>query len=88
MWRGPVWANINYFFIEALELNGEFKLAQTLRESTLTMIMAQDDIFEFYSAVTGTPPQRSVRTFGWTAAVYIDLAIQASAVSNRKKDKE
>ena len=28
MWRGPVWANINYFFIEALQKNGESDLAR------------------------------------------------------------
>lgn len=79
MWRGPVWANINYFFIEALELAGEPVLAKTLRDSTLEMIMAHEDIYEFYDAETGAPPERSIKNFGWTSAVFIDLAIQASA---------
>ncbi len=85
MWRGPVWANINYFFIEALENVGEIKLAKTLRDSTLDMIMAHEDIFEFYDAETGAPPERSVRNFGWTSAVFIDLAIQASAIRTTGK---
>ena len=78
MWRGPVWANINYFFIEALESIGEKEMADELRESTLEMIMAHKDIYEYYDAETGVPPQRAVNIFGWTSAVFIDLAIQAS----------
>jgi len=78
MWRGPVWANINYFFIEALYQIGEHALAGELRQKTLKMIMKQPSIYEFYNAETGEPPAKAVDTFGWTAAVFIDLAIQAS----------
>lgn len=75
MWRGPVWANINYFFIEALRQVGEDALADELRERTLEMIMAHKGIYEFYNADTGEPPLAAVSTFGWTAAVFIDLVI-------------
>ena len=85
MWRGPVWANINYFFIEALNMNGEHVLADELRDSTLEMIMTHNGIFEYYDAETGVPPQRAVNIFGWTSAVFIDLAIQAS---QKKRDKD
>ncbi len=78
MWRGPVWANINYFFIEALNQIGEKDLACELREATLEMIMAHSDIYEFYNADTGAPPPKAVNVFGWTSAVFIDLAIQAT----------
>ena len=78
MWRGPVWANINYFFIEALHQIGENDLANQIRKHTLEMIMAHEDIYEYYDAETGAPPPNAVNTFGWTAAVFIDLAIQAS----------
>jgi glycogen debranching enzyme len=87
MWRGPVWANINYFFVEALETIGENDLADVLRESTLDMIMAQDSIFEYYDAETGVPPKRAVNIFGWTSAVFIDLAIQASNKSQPAEKK-
>lgn len=82
MWRGPVWANINYFFIEALRQVGESELANQLRDRTLEMIMAQKGIYEYYNAETGDPPARAVSTFGWTSAVFIDLAIQASRAGN------
>lgn len=78
MWRGPVWANINYFFIEALQNVGETELARELRDRTLEMIMAQTDMYEFYDAETGSPPPKAVNIFGWTSAIFIDLAIQAS----------
>jgi putative isomerase len=78
MWRGPVWANINYFLIEALRQVGELDLAHGLRDKTLDLIMSQPSIFEYYSSQTGQPPATAADTFGWTAAVLIDLAIQAS----------
>jgi putative isomerase len=78
MWQGPVWVNINYFFIEALRQVGEYDLARTLREKTLELVMSQSGIYEYYNAETGEPPATAAETFGWTAAVFIDLAIQAS----------
>jgi glycogen debranching enzyme len=77
MWRGPVWVNINYFFIEALRQVGEYQLAERLRDKTLNLIMSQASIFEYYDATTGEPPPTAADIFGWTAAVFIDLAIQA-----------
>ena len=78
MWRGPVWANINYFMIEALQQAGEQQLADDLREKPLDLIRAQPGIFEYYNSETGIPPEQAAETFGWTAAVFIDLAISAS----------
>jgi putative isomerase len=78
MWRGPVWVNINYIFIEALRQVGEFDLANTLIEKTLNLIMGQPGVYEYYHAETGEPPPTAAAVFGWTAAVFIDLAIQAS----------
>jgi len=78
MWRGPVWVNINYFFIEALRQVGEYALARTLLEKTLNLVMNQPSIYEYYNSQTGEPPVAAADIFGWTAAVFIDLAIQAS----------
>ena len=82
MWRGPVWANINYFFVEALQKVGEIELARELRDKTLKMIMDQPGIHEYYNPETGEPPATSANMFGWTAAVFIELAIQATADSD------
>jgi glycogen debranching enzyme len=78
MWRGPVWVNINYIFIEALQQVGELDLARALLDKTLNLITGHPGIFEYYNAQTGEPPPTAAEAFGWTAAVFIDLAIQAS----------
>jgi len=85
MWRGPVWANINYFFIEALRQVQEHALADELQARTLAMIMAHKDIYEYYNAETGAPPPRAANIFGWSAAVFIDLAIQATQAAQEKE---
>jgi len=76
MWRGPVWANINYFFIEALQKIGEVELAKELRTKTLDLIASQPGIREYYNAKTGEAPATAAPIFGWSAAVFIELAIQ------------
>jgi putative isomerase len=78
MWRGPVWANINYFFVEALEKVGESQLATELRDKTLDLINAQPDIREYYNPCSGIPPAAAAPIFGWSAAIFIDLAIRKS----------
>jgi putative isomerase len=85
MWRGPVWVNINYFFIEALNQIGKHDLADQLREKTLQMMMEHPSIYEYYNAMTGEPPPKAADIFGWSAAVFIDLAIQASQQKENPK---
>jgi hypothetical protein len=78
MWRGPIWVNINYIFIEALRQAGEHNLARVLLERTLDLVMNQPGIYEYYNAETGKPSSLAAGAFGWSAAVFIDLALQAS----------
>ena len=85
MWRGPVWVNINYIFIEALRQVGEHDLANELLAKTLSLLMSQPGMYEYYHAKSGSPPATAAQAFGWTAAVFIDLAIQASG---QRKDQE
>lgn len=87
MWRGPVWANINYFFVEALHNTGNDETAIELRDRTLDMIMGHEDIYEYYNPETGMPPPGASSAFGWTAAMFIDLAIQASRESEQGKQE-
>jgi glycogen debranching enzyme len=82
MWRGPVWANINYFFVEALHKVGELDLSRRLRDRTLELIASQPGISEYYDSSTGLAPVTAIPAFGWTSAVFIDLAIQASQKQN------
>jgi len=78
MWRGPIWANINYFIIEALQRNNKSELARQLREKTLELIANSPGIYEYYNPITGNPPHTAAPVFSWTAAVFIELTIQAT----------
>lgn len=78
MWRGPTWVNINYLFIEGLARNGYPDLARNLRDKTLELLMRHDDIHEYYNPETGNPPPQAASVFGWSSAVFVDLAIKAS----------
>jgi putative isomerase len=49
-----------------------------LLEKTLDLVMSQPGIYEYYNSETGEPPAAATDAYGWTAAVFIDLAIQAS----------
>ena len=84
MWRGPMWANVNYFFVEALEKIGECGLASELRERTLNMIASQPGMREYYNSQTGEPPASAAPIFGWSAATFIDLAIQANEIKRKR----
>jgi len=64
--------------IEGLQRSGYPDLARELRRRTLELICGQDDIYEYYNPQTGKNPPMAASTFGWSSAVFIDLAIQAA----------
>jgi glycogen debranching enzyme len=78
MWRGPTWVNINYLFIEGLARSGYPIQAGVLRDRTLELLMRHNDIYEYYHPETGDPPPNAASVFGWSSAVFVDLAIKAS----------
>ncbi|MGE5141521.1 MAG: amylo-alpha-1,6-glucosidase, partial [Rudaea sp.] len=78
MWRGPTWVNINYLFIDGLVRTGYTDLARQLRDKTLDLLMRHHDIFEYYNPITGGPPTSAASVFGWSSALFVDLAIKAS----------
>jgi Mannosylglycerate hydrolase MGH1-like glycoside hydrolase domain len=78
MWRGPTWVNINYLFIEGLLKAGFSDLARQLRDKTLELLMRHNDIYEYYNPETGERPPKAASVFGWSSAVFVDLAIKAS----------
>jgi putative isomerase len=77
MWRGPTWLNVNYLLIEGLERAGYVDLAQELARRTLDLTRQRDDIYEYYHPETGANPPQAASIFGWSSAVFIDLAIRA-----------
>jgi hypothetical protein len=78
MWRGPTWVNVNYLLIEGLTRTGYTGLAQELRKRTLELMTQRDDIYEYYNCDTGENPPKAAPIFGWSSALFIDLAIQAA----------
>lgn len=78
MWRGPTWVNVNYLLIEGLERTGYLAVARELRHRTLAMMLDDNDIYEYYHPETGAAPPKAASIFGWSSALFIDLALQAS----------
>lgn len=78
MWRGPTWVNVNYLLIEGLHRSGFHSVAHELRRRTLEMMMHGTDIYEYYNADTGEPPPSAASVFGWSSALFIELALQAT----------
>jgi len=78
MWRGPTWVNVNYLLIEGLQRSGYSDLSRELRQRTLDLICCRSDIYEYYHPVSGENPPNAASMFGWSSAVFIDLAIQAA----------
>jgi putative isomerase len=81
MWRGPTWVNVNYLLIEGLRRTGYAAEARALRRRTLAMMLGDKDIFEYYAPETGEGPPKAAPTFGWSAALFIELAIEDSQES-------
>jgi len=79
MWRGPAWVNVNYLLIEGLIRSGYIKGARKLRRLTLQRLMNQPDFYEYYNPLTGEPGKKAAPIFGWSAALFIDLALQETA---------
>jgi hypothetical protein len=86
MWRGPAWVNVNYLLVEGLNRSGFPDEARRLRRRTLECLMKHPDFFEFYNPLTGQPGTKAAPIFGWSAALFIDLALQETA--DRQKQGE
>jgi glycogen debranching enzyme len=76
MWRGPTWVNVNYLLVEGLRRCGYAAEASALRRRTLEMMLGDKDIFEYYQPETGEGPPKAASTFGWSSALFIELAIE------------
>ena len=82
MWRGPTWVNVNYLLIEGLFKSGYADLARALRRRTIELLMARSDFYEYYHPDSGDNPPNAAPIFGWSAALFIDMAIQATREAN------
>lgn len=78
MWRGPSWVNINYLLAEGLSRVGRDDLARELRRRSLEMMQSSDDIYEYYHPETAEIPPKAAPLFGWSSALFIEMAIEES----------
>jgi len=92
MWRGPVWVQVNYLMIRALQARGAVKEAEDLRTRTLEVVekwyQKTGAFWEFYDPDDQTPPPQLARKsdaasatpvtadLDATAALYVDLLLR------------
>ncbi|WP_411731168.1 amylo-alpha-1,6-glucosidase [Paeniglutamicibacter sp.] len=78
MWRGPVWINTNSLVIEGLLNSGEPERARALAEQTVKLVIHGGGPHEYFNPSTGQKAKTATTAFGWSAALFIDLAVQLS----------
>jgi hypothetical protein len=78
MWRGPVWVNTSMLVAEGLEASGYPDRARELREQTVALVIHGGGPHEYFNPHTGQKARTATTAFGWSAALFIDLAVQLS----------
>lgn len=76
MWRGPIWINTNYLVASGLEACGATEEARQIRRKTLEVVETAGGPMEHFDPDTGKRAASATVNFGWSAALYIDLAIR------------
>lgn len=79
MWRGPVWVNTNALLVEGLRASGHPELARELAERTVALVVHAGGPHEYFNPVTGRKARTATTAFGWSAALFLDLAVGLSA---------
>jgi hypothetical protein len=72
-WRGPVWANINWFLMRGLERYGYKEQAERLR-NTIIALCKEQGFYEYYDPTTGFGHGSDL--FSWTAALFLDVVLE------------
>lgn len=79
MWRGPVWVNTNRLIVEGLQRSGRPELARELAERTAALVVHGGGPHEYFNPETGRKARTATTAFGWSAALFLDLAVELSA---------
>lgn len=77
-WRGPSWSNVGWLVRHGLLRHGEHALASRLRDD-LVETAVRTDFAEYVDPLTGQG--HGARSFGWTAALTLDLLAQPADVA-------
>ena len=75
MWRGPVWINTNALVAEGLTASGYAARARALAEQTVALVIHAGGPSEYFHPFTGEKAPTATTAFGWSAALFIDLAV-------------
>ncbi|RNE66894.1 amylo-alpha-1,6-glucosidase [Cryobacterium tepidiphilum] len=78
MWRGPVWLNINALLVDGLRRSGFASEATELAERTVALVLHGGGPHEYFNPLTGQKALTATTSFGWSAALFVDLAVQLS----------
>jgi glycogen debranching enzyme len=78
MWRGPVWINTNALVAEGLAASGHPERARKLREQTVALVINGGGPHEYFNPRTGRKAPTATTAFGWSAALFVDLAVELS----------
>lgn len=79
MWRGPIWVNTNTLIAEGLDASGYPERARELREQTVALVIHGGGPHEYFNPRTGQKADHATTAFGWSAALFIDLAVTLSS---------
>jgi len=75
MWRGPVWLNVNWLVVQGLLRSGLEAEAVALAARTVDMVRESGGIHEYWNPLTGARAAGATTGFGWSAALFLDLAV-------------
>ena len=78
MWRGPVWVNTSMLVAEGLDASGYPERARALREQTVALVIHGGGPHEYFHPHTGQKARTATTAFGWSAALFVDLAVTLS----------
>ena len=81
MWRGPTWVNTTYLVAEGLERNGLPNEANSLRLRLMDGLEASGGPVEYFNSTTGARSPAATVSFGWSAALYVDLAVREAGTA-------
>lgn len=79
MWRGPVWVNTAWLLAHGLRLQGHDTEAGALEEAVLRLVLDAGGPAEYFNPDTRRRAAGATRCFGWSAALFIDLAVRRAA---------
>lgn len=78
MWRGPVWVNTNALVAAGLAASGLSQRARELEERTVALVIHGGGPHEYFNPFTGEKAATATTAFGWSAALFVDLAVRLS----------